>query len=74
MKAWQKLFMAAWGTLVGALIVAQLAMGRVILAGATAQVKKMHEHTGYLTTALALLYVTCSVVVMLHLPDRPQRK
>lgn len=69
MKPWKKYLMAVWGLVVGALVMAQMVMGRAILTGGAASMKKMHEHTGYLTTLLGLGYVLCSVLAILYLPE-----
>jgi len=60
------------GLLATVFIVAQLVMGQLILRGATLQ--KMHQHSGYTTVALVLVYVVASMSVIAKLPTREGKR
>lgn len=58
------------GILSALLIVAQLVMGQLILSGQAEWVKR-HQHSGYLTVVVALLYIVLSLPKIASLPKRP---
>ena len=62
------------GALAAALIVSQLVMG-LIIVGHPPQVErwvKMHQHTGYLTVTVGLLYILGSLATIGSIPKRPK--
>ena len=64
-----KPFLMILGTLSGLLIVAQLVMGQLILSGQAEWIKR-HQHTGYLTVVLALVYIVFSLMTIASMPKR----
>lgn len=59
------------GTLAAILIVTQLVMGQLILGGQP-QFIKGHQHTGYLTVVVSLVYIALSLAVIAS--SRPQSR
>lgn len=55
------------GFLSAILIVGQLVMGLLILGGQTTMVKA-HQHSGFLTVAVTLIYITWSVIAIASSP------
>jgi hypothetical protein len=51
------------GFLAAALIVSQLVMGLLILQG-QATMRTAHQHSGYLTVAVSLVYITWSLATI----------
>jgi hypothetical protein len=51
------------GALAALLIVGQLVMGQLILSG-RASLIKAHQHSGYLTVAVALVYIGLSMAAI----------
>jgi hypothetical protein len=64
-----RIFLLILGTLSGLLIVAQLVMGQLILSG-QAQWIKRHQHSGYLTVVVALVYIVFSLMAIASMPRR----
>jgi hypothetical protein len=64
-----RLFLLIFGTLSALLIVSQLVMGQLILSG-QAQWIKRHQHTGYLTVVVALVYIVFSLMAIASMPRR----
>ena len=64
-----KVFLLILGTLSALLIVSQLVMGQLILSGQAEWVKR-HQHSGYLTVVVALIYITLSLVRIASTPSR----
>jgi hypothetical protein len=62
-------FLLVLGTLSGILIVAQLVMGQLILSGQAEWIKR-HQHSGYLTVVVALVYIVMSLMVIASMPRR----
>ena len=70
------------GILAGVLVMTQLAMGLYIVRGQAGQpipfdyplpkLVKMHQHSGYLTVSVALVYVLASLAAIIPLPSRPK--
>ncbi len=60
------------GILSAALIIAQLVMGQLIVNG---QIKwrTPHQHWGYLTVVVALIYIVLSLITIASLPRREQQ-
>jgi uncharacterized membrane protein YphA (DoxX/SURF4 family) len=58
-----KPFLLSLGFLAAILIVAQLVMGLLILQGQTSM-RTAHQHSGYLTVAVALVYIFWSLAVI----------
>ena len=67
-----KPFLMIFGGLSALLLVSQLVMGLLILNG-RAQLIKSHQHSGYLTVAVALTYILFSLVALASMPKREQR-
>ena len=57
------------GFLAAILIVAQLVMGLLILQGQTSM-RTAHQHSGYLTVVVSLIYIGWSLVVLASNPKR----
>ena len=66
-----RVFLLILGTLSGLLIVAQLVMGQLILSG-QAQWIKRHQHSGYLTVVVALVYIVFSLMAIASMPKREE--
>lgn len=64
-----KPFLVVLGILAAVLIVAQLVMGLLILQG-QATLQKAHQHSGYLTVAVSLVYIAWSLAIIVSLPKR----
>ena len=64
-----KTFLLILGFLAAFLIVAQLVMGLLILQG-QATMRTAHQHSGYLTVAVSLVYIGCRWRPLHRLPDR----
>jgi hypothetical protein len=64
------------GLLASALIVSQLVMGLMIVRGVGSpdivKLIKMHQHSGYLTVTVVLLYVGLSLAAIIATPSRPK--
>jgi hypothetical protein len=58
------------GFLSAALILAQLTMGQMIVGSHDPKLIKMHQHTGYLTVVVSLLYIVLSLVVIASRPKK----
>lgn len=52
------------GFLSAALILAQLTMGQLIVRGHDPRMIKMHQHTGYLTVVVVLVYIVLSMMAL----------
>jgi uncharacterized membrane protein YphA (DoxX/SURF4 family) len=57
------------GFLAAVLIVAQLVMGLLILQG-QATLQKAHQHSGFLTVAVTLVYIAWSLATIVSTPKR----
>jgi hypothetical protein len=57
------------GVLSAVLIVGQLVMGQLILSG-RANLIKGHQHSGYLTVVVSLVYIALSLVAIASMPRR----
>jgi hypothetical protein len=64
-----KPFLIIVGFLAAILIVAQLVMGLLILQGQTSM-RTAHQHSGYLTVVVSLIYIGWSLVVLASNPKR----
>ena len=64
-----KPFLMIVGFLAAILIVAQLVMGLLILQG-QASMRTAHQHSGYLTVAVSLIYIAWSLAVIASTPKR----
>jgi hypothetical protein len=64
-----KLFLMIVGFLAAILIVSQLVMGLLILQGQTSM-RTAHQHSGYLTVAVSLIYIAWSLTVIAAAPRR----
>ena len=70
------------GTLAALLIISQLTMGLYIVRGQAGhplpgnyplpKLVKMHQHSGYLTVTVALIYVVASLRAIATTPGRPR--
>ncbi len=57
------------GFLAAVLIIAQLVMGQLILNG-QATLQKAHQHSGYLTVVVTLIYIGWSLATIASSPRR----
>jgi hypothetical protein len=57
------------GFLSAALMISQLVMGMLILQG-QATMRTAHQHSGYLTVAVSLIYISWSLVTIATPPKR----
>ena len=64
-----RVFLLILGTFSAVLILAQLVMGQLILGGQP-QLIKGHQHTGYLTVVVALVYIVLSLMAIASGPRR----
>jgi hypothetical protein len=64
-----KPFLLILGFLAAILIVSQLVMGLLILQGQTSM-RTAHQHSGYLTVAVSLVYIAWSLAVIASTPKR----
>jgi hypothetical protein len=65
----KKAFLMTMGYFAAFLIVAQLVMGLLILQGQAAM-RTAHQHSGYLTVAVSLVYIGWSLAVIAGAPKR----
>jgi hypothetical protein len=64
-----KTFLLIFGTISGLLILAQLVMGQLILSGQAEWIKR-HQHSGYLTVVIALVYIVFSLMTIASMPGK----
>ena len=64
-----KPFLMITGFLAAVLIIAQLVMGQLIVQG-QASLQKAHQHSGYLTVAVTLIYIGWSLAAIASSPRR----
>src|ERR1700679_2718367 len=67
-----KPFLMIVGLLAAILIVSQLVMGLLILQGQVSM-RTAHQHSGYLTVAVTLIYIFWSLAVIASSPKRDAR-
>ena len=67
-ETWKRVLLVG-GFLTALLLVGQLVMGQLILGGRVDLIKA-HQHSGYLTMAISLLYVAGSLRAILGMPTR----
>ena len=60
------------GFLAAVLIISQLVMGLLILQG-QATMRTAHQHSGYLTVAVTLIYIAWSMATIASMPKRGSR-
>lgn len=56
------------GALSAILVLAQLVMGQLIVGGSVALIKS-HQHTGYLTVLVAIVYIGLSLAFIASTPN-----
>ena len=66
-----KPFLLILGFLAAVLIVSQLVMGLLILQG-QATLRTAHQHSGYLTVAISLVYIAWSLATIASAPRTPK--
>jgi hypothetical protein len=66
-----KPFLLILGFLAAVLIISQLVMGLLILQG-QASMRTAHQHSGYLTVAVSLVYITWSLATIASTPKSPK--
>ncbi len=64
-----KPFLLIFGTISAILIIAQLVMGQLIVSG-RADLIKSHQHSGYLTVVVALIYIVFSLLAIASMPKQ----
>jgi len=67
-----KPFLLILGFLSAVLIISQLVMGLLILQG-QATMRTAHQHSGYLTVAVSLIYIVWSLAGIGSMPKRGAR-
>ena len=76
MKPKRKLALLILGLLASALIVTQLVMGLLIVRGGGSldltRLIKAHQHSGYLTVTVVLVYIGLSLSAIATTPRRPE--
>jgi hypothetical protein len=65
-----KVFLLVLGFLAALLIVCQLVMGQLIVGGGVKWIKA-HQHSGYMTVVVTLLYIGFSLATIASGPKRP---
>ncbi len=68
-----KPFLLVLGFLAALLIVGQLVMGQLILSSHAPQMIKAHQHSGYATVVVSLLYITLSLIAIASMPKRENK-
>jgi len=68
----KKLILGILGVLALILVGAQLTLGQMILGTPNdiAKLRKMHQHSGYLTVTVTAIYILASLYVILTAPGR----
>jgi hypothetical protein len=64
-----KLILLILGILAAILIISQLVMGLLILQG-QASMRTAHQHSGYLTFVVSMVYIAWSLVTIASMPTR----
>jgi hypothetical protein len=64
-----RIFLLVLGSLAALLILAQLVMGQLILSGQVEWIKR-HQHSGYLTVVVVLVYIGFSLPTIASMPRR----
>ena len=64
-----KPFLMIFGIISALLIISQLVMGQLILSGQAEWIKR-HQHSGYLTVVVALIYIVFSLIAIASMPKR----
>jgi hypothetical protein len=73
MRPWKKATLVVLGAIAALLIISQLVMGQLIVSGyADPKLIKAHQHTGYSTVVVALVYIAASLTSLITLPTRPK--
>ena len=62
-----KPFLLMLGFLAAVLIISQLVLGLLILQG-QASMRTAHQHSGYLTVAVTIVYITWSLATIASMP------
>jgi hypothetical protein len=65
-----KPFLVILGLAAAALIIVQVILGQLILQG-QATLRTAHQHSGYLTVVVNLVYIGWSLSVIASMPKRP---
>ncbi|MDR3634541.1 MAG: hypothetical protein P4L84_12110 [Isosphaeraceae bacterium] len=65
-----KPFVMILGFLAAALIIGQLVMGQLILTNHDPKIMKAHQHSGYATVVVSLIYITVSLIAIASQPKR----
>jgi hypothetical protein len=66
-----KLILLILGFLAALLIVCQLVMGLLILQG-QASMRTAHQHSGYLTVVVSIIYIAWSLATIASMPRTPK--
>jgi hypothetical protein len=74
MNSTVKIALIILGALAAILILSQLVMGQIILSGPLEMEKwrTRHQHTGYMTAVVTIVYVGWSLMTIAALPSRPK--
>jgi hypothetical protein len=65
-----KPFLMILGFLAAALIIGQVVMGQLILTNHDPKIIKAHQHSGYATVVVSLVYITLSLIAIASQPRR----
>ena len=65
-----KTFLMILGFLAAALILTQVTMGQLILSSHSPKLIKAHQHSGYLTVVVSLVYIVLSMLAIASPPRR----
>jgi len=68
-----KPFLMILGFLAAALIVGQLVMGQLIMTNHDPKIMKAHQHSGYATVVVSLIYITFSLLAIASQPKRENK-
>ena len=72
MRGASKVSLIVLGAVAALLVVSQFVMGLLILQTGSEKIRTAHQHSGYLTAAVALAYVVWSLLVIASIPSRPR--
>ena len=68
----KKILLLIVGALAALLVVSQFVMGMLIIQGGSPKIRTAHQHSGYATAVVALIYIVWSMMTLASLPSRPK--
>ena len=72
MTSKSKTILLILGAVSALLLASQFILGMLILQGGSAAIRKSHQHSGYLTAAVAMIYIGASLTAILSTPNRTE--